>query len=202
MESLPTAICIGLILLLFVVPMWAYINITERRARIARDKAIEAGRHEPVTIQPYVDLSVCMGSGACVPACPEDVLKVIDGQALAVNMSACIGHGTCVTACPVGAIELVFGSENRAIDIPRVGSDFQTNVPGVYIAGELGGMGLIANAAEQGVKAIDNIVAGLTPNPEIPSIVIVGAGPAGLAAATAAFLSRSRATKRSLGLAS
>jgi thioredoxin reductase (NADPH) len=185
-ENLPTLICMGLIALLFVVPMWAYINITERRARLERDKAIEAGRHEPVTIQPYVDLSVCMGSGACVPACPEDVLKVIDGQAIAVNMSACIGHGACVTACPVGAIELVFGSEKRGIDIPRVGPDFQSNVPGVYIAGELGGMGLIANAAEQGVKALENLLPGLTPNPELPSVAIVGAGPAGIAAAAAA----------------
>jgi thioredoxin reductase (NADPH) len=186
MENLPTLICMGLIALLFVVPMWAYINITERRARLERDKAMEAGRHEPVTIQPYVDLSVCMGSGACVPSCPEDVLKVIDGQAIAVNMSACIGHGACVTACPVGAIELVFGSEKRGIDIPRVGPDFQSNVAGVYIAGELGGMGLIANAAEQGVKALESVMTGLNPDPEIPSVAIVGAGPAGIAAAAAA----------------
>ncbi|MCK7540356.1 MAG: hypothetical protein MZV63_60415 [Marinilabiliales bacterium] len=35
---------------------------------------------------------------------------------------------------------------------------FETNVPGVYIAGELGGMGLIKNAVEQGRQAVENIV--------------------------------------------
>lgn len=186
MENLPTLLCISLITVLFVIPMWAYINLTERFARMARDKAVEAGRHEPVTIQPFIDLSVCMGSGACVPACPEHVLTVIEGQALAVNMSACIGHGACVTACPVGAIELVFGSEKRGIDIPRTGPDFQSNVPGIFIAGELGGMGLIANATEQGIAALTNAARGLVPVPDVYDVVIVGAGPAGIAAAAAA----------------
>ena len=128
-----------------------------------------------------------MGSGACVPACPEHVLTVLEGQAVAVNMSACIGHGACVTACPVGAIELVFGSEKRGIDIPRTGPDFQSNVPGVFIAGELGGMGLIANAIDQGAAALANAAKGLTSmGGDIADIVIVGAGPAGIGAAAAA----------------
>ncbi|MEZ4241620.1 MAG: NAD(P)-binding domain-containing protein [Myxococcota bacterium] len=186
MENLPALLCVAIIVVGFVVPMWAYITFTERKIRIERDKAIEAGRHEPVTIQPYVDLSVCMGSGACVPSCPEDVLKVLEGQAVAVNMSACIGHAACVTACPVGAIELVFGSDKRGIDIPRVGPDFQTNVPGVYIAGELGGMGLIASAAEQGIKAMENAGKALQKRPDRVDVAIVGAGPAGIAAAAMA----------------
>ena len=40
-----------------------------------------------------------------------------------------------MTACPVTAIELVFGSEDRGIAIPEVDSEFETNVPGLYVAG-------------------------------------------------------------------
>src|SRR5688500_12003728 len=171
---------------MFVVPAFVYIQLTERIARAARAKSIEPGRQEPVTIQPFVNLAVCMGSGACVPAWPENVLKVVDGQAVAVNMSACIGHGSCVPACPVNAIELVFGSEKRGIDIPEVGPNFETNVAGLFVAGELGGMGLIAAAAEQGVKAMNNATVGLQKQPGRVDVVIVGAGPAGIAAGLAA----------------
>jgi thioredoxin reductase (NADPH) len=170
----------------FVLPMFLYIWFTERRSRVEYVKAIDAGRTEPVTIQPYVDLSLCMGAGACVTACPEGVLRLIDGQAVAVNMSACIGHGVCVPVCPVDAIELVFGSEKRGIDIPEVGPGFETNVKGLYIAGELGGMGLIAAAAEQGVQAMQAAATGLQKAPGRKDVIIVGAGPAGLAAALVA----------------
>jgi thioredoxin reductase (NADPH) len=185
-ENLPALLCVASIGVFFVFPMWLYIYVTERRNRSEREQAIEAGRHEPVTIQPYVDLGLCMGAGACVTACPENVLRLIDGQAVAVNMSACIGHGVCVPVCPVDAIQLVFGSDKRGIDIPEVGAGFETNVKGLYIAGELGGMGLIAAAAEQGVQAMQAAAAGIQKRPGRKDVIIVGAGPAGLAAALVA----------------
>jgi len=138
-----------------------------------------------VSIHPYVDLGKCMGSAACVQSCPEQtVLQLIDGAAQLVHGSSCIGHGACEAACPVNAIELVFGTERRGIDLPQVGPDFQTNVPGLYIAGELGGMGLIANAVRQGTEAVENISAALgKASLNAFDLVIVGAGPAGLGAA-------------------
>ena len=33
--------------------------------------------------------------------------------------------------------------------MPHISPEFETNVPGLFIAGELGGMGLIKNAVEQ-----------------------------------------------------
>ena len=181
--NLPALICVGLIVVIFVIPSWLYIEYTERKARRERDAAIQAGRNQPITIQPFINLGACIGSGTCVTACPEDVLKIIDGQAVAVNMSACVGHGLCVPACPVDAIELVFGSEKRGIDIPEVNGNFETNVPGLFVAGELGGMGLIANAAEQGLRAMEYALKGLNPTPGRHGVAIVGAGPAGIAAA-------------------
>ena len=92
-------------------------------------------------------------------ACPEQpehtVLGLINGKASLVSAGDCIGHGACRTACPVGAISLVFGSEKRGVDIPTLTPEFETSVPGIFIAGELGGMGLIRNALEQGRQAVE-----------------------------------------------
>jgi thioredoxin reductase len=59
-------------------------------------------------------------------------------------------------------------------------------VPGIFIAGELGGMGLIRKAVEQGRQAIDSIAK--LKDAKFPlDVIIVGAGPAGLAASLAAM---------------
>ena len=186
LNNLPDLICMMIILVFFVFPSWAWMLFHESRARKQQEEALAAGRHEPASILPYINLKACMGSGACVSACPEDVLKVIDGQAVAVTASSCVGHGTCVAVCPVDAIELVFGSENRGIDIPKRDPKFETNVPGLYVAGELGGMGLIANAIEQGAQAMRNAAQGLSSRSDVWDVVIVGAGPAGMGAALVA----------------
>jgi thioredoxin reductase len=75
----------------------------------------------------------------------------------------------------------VFGTEKRGIDIPNISPEFETNVPGVFIAGELGGMGLIRKAAEQGRQAIESIRKRSGGGAEY-DVVIVGCGPAGLSA--------------------
>lgn len=182
-EYLYHFVCVGFIVIFLVFPTWLYMQFVEWRARRLLDESAKAGRLEPVTIRPLIDEKLCMGSATCVRACPEDVLGIVDGQAVLINTAACVGHGVCVPACPVDAIELVFGSEKRGIDIPEVGGDFQTNIPGLYVAGELGGMGLIANAVEQGVQAMQNAADGLRPHPDRWDVVIVGAGPAGIGAA-------------------
>ena len=150
--------------------------------------AVEAGLTEPSSLHPFINPSICIGCGSCVRACPEgDVLGIIGGKAELIEPTHCIGHGACMTACPTGAIKLVFGTAERGIDLPRVDPSFQTNVPGIFIAGELGGMGLIRNAVEQGRQAIESVrkLDGLG-SPGRYDVVIVGAGPAGFAGALAA----------------
>jgi len=69
------------------------------------------------------------------------------------------------------------------VDIPRIDSNFETNVPGLFIVGELGGMGLIRNAFEQGRQCIEWIARHKTPSrPGVLDVLIVGCGPAGLSA--------------------
>jgi thioredoxin reductase/Pyruvate/2-oxoacid:ferredoxin oxidoreductase delta subunit len=162
-----------------------------------RESAVASGLTEPASLHPVINASTCIGCAACVAACPEmpehPVLGMILGKATLIGPTDCIGHGACFTACPVGAITLVLGTERRGVDIPQVGSDFQTNVPGIYVAGELGGMGLIRNAISQGRQAIDSVRAlpGIGRG-KVLDVLIVGAGPAGFAASLAAMEHRLR----------
>ena len=143
--------------------------------------SVEKGLTEPPSLHPVIDNFRCIGSGSCAQACPEEALGVINGKAVLLNAAACIGHGACLAACPFDAIKLVFGTEKRGIDIPNIGPDFESNVPGIFIAGELGGMGLIRKAAEQGRQAIDSIRKKTGGQGDF-DVVIVGCGPAGLSA--------------------
>jgi thioredoxin reductase/Pyruvate/2-oxoacid:ferredoxin oxidoreductase delta subunit len=183
---------IGVYALAFVV-IWAfYIGMRKRaeaRSRATRAAAAEAGLLEPASLHPKIDPLKCLGCGACARVCPEgDILGLINGKAELIEPSHCIGHGACKSVCPRDAITLVFGTEKRGVDIPHVGPDFQTNVPGIFIAGELGGMGLIRNAIEQGRQAIDSIrKQGGARLANAYDVIIVGAGPAGFSASLAAM---------------
>src|SRR3989338_598008 len=143
------------------------------------NEAIEAGLTEPSSLHPEIDPKLCLGSGSCIKACPEGAIGMIKGKAVLVNPTVCIGHGACEAACPHDAITLVFGTERRGMDIPQVDPHFETNVPGIFIAGELGGMGLIRKAASQGSQAMDSI-AKLKGSDNPYDVVIIGSGPAGL----------------------
>lgn len=146
------------------------------------------GLHEPVSLHPVIDLGTCIKSGACVEACPEkDIIGIVHGRAALVNAAECVGHGACFHACPVEAISLVIGTEKRGVDLPHVSENFETNVPGIYIAGELGGMGLIKNSVEQGEQAMNCIAQTLTKKgSDCYDVVIIGAGPAGISASLTA----------------
>lgn len=175
----------GAIVSLYVGVRWR----REMRSRVTKDAAMDAGLTEPVSLHPKVDPAKCLGCGGCMRACPEgQVLGMIDGKAELISPSDCIGHGACKQACPNDAITLVFGTERRGVDIPHVDANFQTNVSGIFVAGELGGMGLIRNAIEQGSQAIEAIrrLARRRASGAY-DVIIVGAGPAGFSASLAAM---------------
>ena len=154
---------------------------TEKESIHHLDLSIQSGLNEPPSLHPVFDLDQCIGCGACVPACPEGAIGIIEGKGALVAASKCIGHGACAVACPVDGLKLVFGTEKRGMDIPNLSPNFETNVKNIFIAGELGGMGLIKNTTEQGKQAIKHI-AKLKNGKTDYDVVIVGAGPAGIAA--------------------
>ena len=177
-----------------LVLIWALYALSRHRMH-ARSVAVledsrEAGLIEPMSLHPVIDVGKCIGCGSCVSACPEmpehQVLGLVRRKAALVSPTDCIGHGACKAACPVDAISLVFGSERRGVDIPNVKPDFESNVPGIYIAGELGGMGLIRNAIEQGRQAIESVAKKIGKASGAIDVAIIGAGPTGIAATLAA----------------
>ncbi|MGI9534261.1 MAG: NAD(P)/FAD-dependent oxidoreductase, partial [Thermodesulfobacteriota bacterium] len=72
---------------------------------------------------------------------------------------------------------------------PQINKNFESNIPGLYIIGDLAGAPVIKLAMEQGFNVI-NYIASLSDakpdNPDIYDVVVVGAGASGLNAALTA----------------
>jgi thioredoxin reductase/Pyruvate/2-oxoacid:ferredoxin oxidoreductase delta subunit len=188
MESVLEKIVIyGAVGIFLVVVFFMYIRKLRRESKVVEQKikiAKEDGLYEPVSLHPVVDVNSCIQSGACIRACPEhDILGIRNGKATVINASRCVGHGACFHACPTQAISLFIGTEKRGVDLPHVNPFFESNVKGIFIAGEMGGMGLIKNAVEQGRQAVNNLARGINShNSTDYDLVVVGAGPAGISA--------------------
>jgi len=179
-------------ILIYLVPIvisWVVFKKIKAKRELTSQETLKTsksgGFFEPTSLHPVIDPNICLGCATCVDACPEgNVLGIIQEKARLVNPEHCIGHGACKSACPTEAITLVLGTETRGVDIPNIQSNFETNVPGIFVAGELGGMGLIRNAIEQGRQAMENIAKSVsTSDSKAPvDVVIIGAGPAGFSA--------------------
>ncbi|MCX5731556.1 MAG: NAD(P)-binding domain-containing protein, partial [Deltaproteobacteria bacterium] len=189
----PFSIAIAAFSVLLVVGI-ALSHIVTRRRRQARDAVVleeklEKNLHIPRSLHPVIDTDICIGSLSCLKACPEgDILGIQKGTAVLVHADHCIGHGRCAAECPVSAIKLVMGTSERGVDLPEVDESFESSRPGVYVVGELGGMGLLRNAIRQALHAVKRIDATLPKGRAgagAVDVVIVGAGVAGLATACA-----------------
>ena len=181
------------IFILYIFPLvlvlFAYVRRNQKQEQLHAgelNSAVAAGLTEPPSMYPIINPNKCIGSGACVYACPEGAIGIIRGKGHLINPTLCIGHGACAAACPHDAITLVFGTEKRGMDIPQLKPNFETNVNGIYIAGELGGMGLIRKAVEQGRQALESIAKSRGSSNQL-DVLIVGAGPAGISASLGAM---------------
>ncbi len=152
-------------------------------------EAESLGIIRPQSQYPMINQSLCIGCGSCVKACPEgDVLGVVFGKAEIINGLRCVGHGHCEAACPVSAIKVGLGDITARDDIPVLDEYYQSNIPGLYVVGELGGIALIRNAIAQARTAMTHLGGQAQKSSNgVPDVAIVGAGPAGMTAALSAI---------------
>lgn len=175
-----------LLIIIFVIPYIIKYQRSVKKDNANLDEAKRLGAEKAVAQHPQIDELKCIGCGACVDACPEgSVLGIVGGKAVIINGLKCVGHGLCEEACPVEGIKVGLGDISKRDDMPQMDDHYQTSVPGIYIAGELGGLALIKNAIRQGTVVTDHIAESITPSKDskVYDVVIVGAGPAGLSAA-------------------
>ncbi|HEY2365110.1 MAG TPA: NAD(P)-binding domain-containing protein, partial [Polyangiaceae bacterium] len=131
---------------------------------------------------PMIDASTCLGCHACVDACPFAVLEVQKFVAIVARPDDCCGVVSCQEVCPNGSLRIAEAdAETPSLVDERLQS---VDVPGLWLAGDLTGLPLIKNALRQGTSAIDAIASELPKkrSADVLDVVIVGAGPAGLAA--------------------
>jgi thioredoxin reductase (NADPH) len=187
LESFITFAIFLLLIGVIAVPYWVRASRKKKSAKESHQKASRAGLTDPATLHPRIDVTTCIGCASCVRACPEHVLGIVGGIAAVINGARCVSHELCVEACPVGAISMGFGRPRSGMEIPLYDEHYQSNVPGLYLPGEVSGIGLIRNAFRQSMSAIDHIVASGAPRRDgTLDVLIIGAGPAGFAAALAA----------------
>lgn len=173
--------------------VWIYLRGIKKKERqwsaaAAKGNLISDG---PKAQHPHIDTTYCIGCQSCTHVCPEgDVLGMIGGKAAIINGYKCIGHSLCADACPVGAITMVMAKPGMSAELPALSANHETNIPNLFIVGELGGLALIKNAVNQGRECIDTVAARVANRPAPPGVcdvIIVGAGPAGISASLRAI---------------
>jgi thioredoxin reductase/Pyruvate/2-oxoacid:ferredoxin oxidoreductase delta subunit len=187
-------------------PLSAYALVG---APVASGPASGNGSAAGGRVHAVVRSDTCVGCGACVAVCPVPGAIRLEGKLATVDRGLCEGHGECATACPVGGIVLASGAAVQRLEAPDLSVNFESNLPGLYVVGELGGRGLIKNAINEGKLAVEHVArqAGAgrrgggeraggerdAGGPDVAAgaydLVVVGSGPAGLSAGLEALRS-------------
>lgn len=182
MDSLITFGIFFALILLIVIPYILKIKRKEREALHTKTLAADVGSHRPVGDHPLINISVCIGCSSCVDACPEHALGLVKGRSELIYPAKCVGHSICRDACPVGAITITREKNSKRSDVPIHSEFMESNIPDLFVVGELSGLALIKNAVSDALNAV-NYISSKKSKPN--KIIIIGSGPAGLTAGLA-----------------
>jgi thioredoxin reductase (NADPH) len=197
------------LLTLFIVVALVLMDTKHRRSRVleamaeAEEKVEpEEGRQAtgelpramldpkgPSYPHPVINVGTCIGCHACVDACPHDVLAMVNGKAITVAVEQCMEDTGCEVECPTVPKSCIVVNTSKNIPprkVPKRDQAFMTNVPGIYLIGDVSGVPLIKNAINEGGAVIDFVAqdlqqAGRNGNSDY-DVAIIGIGPAGLSA--------------------
>ncbi|MGD1071946.1 MAG: NAD(P)-binding domain-containing protein [Bryobacteraceae bacterium] len=195
---------VGWIGVLFVPAIVSFVVLSQTRTRLRstlaavqaepRSAAAENMREEgPRYPHPVIDPLLCIGCHACVDACPHDVLAIVNGIATPVALDQCMEDTACMAECPVNPKACVVVNTLKKIpprSVPKRNQKYLTNVPGVYLIGDVSGVPLVKNAINEGATVVQYVAEDL--RAESPAgdftcdVAIVGMGPAGFSAAACA----------------
>jgi thioredoxin reductase len=206
--AMPTAGWAGLFLFTLTLGIALIVIDTRRRRRRLKEAMAEAqleiSPERPKTIipslvnfdprgpsfpHPVINVATCIGCHACVDACPHDVLAIINGKAAPIALEQCMEDTGCEVECPTVPKACIVVNTSKKIPqrkVPNRDQKFMTNVPGIYLIGDVSGVPLIKNAINEGAKVVDWVVEDLqrvsrNGNADY-DVAIVGIGPAGLSA--------------------
>lgn len=137
---------------------------------------------------PVVDASTCISCSSCYDSCPTNVLAgdPVTHKSTVVNPGACKaleGCTICQDGCPTGAIRVTSAPLVRDVERAQIDEHSESNVPGLFLAGEVVGAALIKKAVNQGDQVVRYIADRKPRLADAPyDVIIIGAGPAGLGA--------------------
>lgn len=138
---------------------------------------------------PVINAQTCIGCHACVDACPHDVLAIVNGISTPVALEQCMEDTSCQVECPTSPKSCIVVNTVKKIaerKVPKRDQKFMTDVPGVYLIGDVSGVPLIKNAINEGGAVIDYIAENLKQKGQNGAadydVAIIGIGPAGLSA--------------------
>ena len=143
----------------------------------------------PTYPHPVIDPVLCIGCHACVEACPHDVLAIVNGVSTPIALDQCMEDTGCTVECPTSPKACIVINGTKKIPprkVPARNQRLMTNVPGIYMVGDVSGVPLIKNALNEGAQVIDFVIEDLRNQGENPKaeydVAIIGIGPAGLSA--------------------
>lgn len=193
------------LILLELAGVVALITIGTRMARANPSKASAKSQPSPQLSRsatgdlydgpsyphPVINVQTCIGCHACVEACPHDVLAMVNGKATAIAIEQCMEDTSCQVECPTVPKSCIVINATKQIPerkVPARNAQYLTNVPEIYLIGDVSGVPLIKNAINEGGKVIDfvkhELGVGARSNGSADfDIAIIGMGPAGLSAA-------------------